>query len=268
MDASATQTNRSARRVVAWVLAAAGGIVALVGCLLPWVVLDFGKLAILVQSPTRTLSANGWSLDALGKVALICSIVLLVAAILVAAGSATGARSAFGVVMVVAGTLIGLVAVFEMARKGSYVDHLLRTSFSSSLHRTISDAEFGRLKAVLDRLGFSVSFGVGLYLAVIGGVLGVIGGVLVLVGSSKEPEPVVAGFATFADAGQGPAAPMPPPPAPEAEAPEANVPSPPPLPPEVPPLPVPPDLPSSPPMSADAPVQERPAGDPPAPHLP
>jgi hypothetical protein len=249
-------------RAVAWALAAAGGIVALIGCLLPWIVLDFGRIAILVQSPTRSLSANAWSLDGLGKTALICSIVLLVAAVLVAAGQAGGARSALGVVIVVTGSIIGLVAIFEMARKGSYVDNLLRDSFSSRLHRTISDVEFARLKVVLDRLGFSVSFGVGLYLAAIGGILGVVGGVLTLAGRTPEAEPVAAGFATFGDAGAGPAVMPAPPvdpvlPVPPMDPPPLPVPPdvpPPPMPPDAPPLPAPPDVPPAPPISAGPPA--------------
>jgi hypothetical protein len=210
------------------VVAVLGGVAAAIGCLLPWIVADFGRIAILIRSPTRTISANAWSSDVYGKTAVIAAIALVVAAVLVAFGPARR-RYAFGVVAVIGGAIVLSAAIFELLTKGARVDHLLRETFESSTGKAIADVEFVRLKDVLARLGFSVSLGVGVYLAGLGGIAGIVGGAM----AARERRPRAAGGTGGFDVPAGPASPgdLLGPPEPGPSEPASQEPLPPPVPP-------------------------------------
>jgi hypothetical protein len=169
--------NRSTSTAAAWSLVVAGGVAATLGALLPWVKVDYGSAA-LIRLVTRVRSYSAWRLGTYGQLALVGAIVLLIAGILLAVPAVRQHRGRFGLLAVGAGALVLFVAVLEIVMKRSRVDHLLRVEFGTPFGRLLTDAELVRVKAALDSLGFSISLGLGIFLAPIGGMLGVIGGIM------------------------------------------------------------------------------------------
>jgi hypothetical protein len=202
--------RRFAGRSNAWILAGVGGIVAVVGCLLPWLNINLGSFAILITVPQKTLSPNAWGVDTYGKVATVASVLVVLGAVGMVASTSNRTRDVFGLQAAITGAIVAFVAIFEVLSKGARVDHLLRGSFSAAVGRPISDAQFDRIKVLLDRLGFHVSAGVGMYLAIVGGALGVAGGLLAARDRRARRPPVEPGTGGFLD----PAIPPPPPPPP------------------------------------------------------
>ena len=177
MQAPEGTPNRSMNGAHAWALVVAGGLVATLGALLPWVKVDYGS-AVLIRLATRTSSYSAWRLGTYGGLALVGAVVLLIAGILLATPAVRQHRGRFGLLAVGAGAVVLFIAVLEIVMKRSRVDHLLRVEFGIPFGRLLTDAELVRVKAALDSLGFSISLGLGIFLASIGGILGVIGGIM------------------------------------------------------------------------------------------
>jgi hypothetical protein len=170
-------TNRFTSGASAWALVSAGGLVATVGALLPWVRVDYGS-AVLLRRATRVNSYGAWRLGAYGRIALAGAVALTVIGVLAVVPAGRQNRGRLGLVAVGAGAVVLSIAVLEMILKGSRVDHLLRVEFGVPFGRLLTAAELARVKTALDSLGFSIALGLGIFLAALGGVLGVAGGML------------------------------------------------------------------------------------------
>jgi hypothetical protein len=169
--------NPIAKGATARALVSAGGLVATVGVLLPWVKVDYGSAVLLVHA-TRVNSYGAWRLGAYGRIALVGAVALIVIGVLLAMPAGRQNRGRLGLMAVGAGALVLSIAVLEIVLKRSRVDHLLRVEFGVPFGRLLTAAELARVKAALDSLGFSISLGLGIFLAALGGVLGVAGGIL------------------------------------------------------------------------------------------
>jgi hypothetical protein len=170
-------SNRPVSDATAWGLVVAGGLVATVGALLPWVKVDYGS-AVLIRLATRESSYSAWRLGIYGGLALVGAVLLLIAGIMLALPPVRRHRGHFGLLAVGAGAVVLFIAVLEIVMKRSRVDHLLRVEFGIPFGRLLTEAELVRVKAALDSLGFSISLGLGIFLAPIGGILGVAGGIM------------------------------------------------------------------------------------------
>jgi hypothetical protein len=169
--------TRSVNGPAAWALVVVGGLVATLGALLPWVKVDYGS-AVLIRLATRTSSYSAARLGVYGGLALVGAVVLLIAGILLAVPAVRPHRGRLGLLAVGGGAVVLFIAVLEIVMKRSRVDHLLRVEFGILVGRLLTDAELVRVKTALESLGFSISLGLGIFLAPIGGILGVIGGVM------------------------------------------------------------------------------------------
>jgi len=179
-----------------------------------WVKVDLGRVAQFAHLPSGSRTASGVSAGTDGKIVLACGIVLLAAGILAAMTSSRGARRAMAIVAIVAGLAAAGTVVANLATKDAQINDQLRASAG----RTLTAAEFTQAKAFLERLGFRVSWGIGVYVALVGGLIGLIGGGMGLASKSGAPAaPGAAEALNGASAGSGgwdttpvPAPPVPP----------------------------------------------------------
>jgi hypothetical protein len=154
-----------------------------VAAFLPWVKVDYGRLVLLQQGLVNT-SASGVSSSNGGKITLVVGIVLIVAAVVVAVGSSPGLRRGMSTAALVVAALGVIVVVLNLANK----THLVDQQLSADLGRAPTPQE----RLILDRLGFELSFGVGIYIAGVGALIGLAGGVMGLAGRSAAPAPTMA----------------------------------------------------------------------------
>jgi hypothetical protein len=199
------------------ILGIIGGAALVIGSFLTWVTvsLDIAKFAqILGVSPaalqgatsSTTFSAAGTHGD--GKITLVVGIIAVVGAILVLT---TAARKAGYAVVAVAGVIGAGICVFEIASKSSQINDALSNAGPALAAAGISA---DTLKSV-----FNVSWGIGLWICLAGGVVALIGGIIGLMskgapamqsapmaGATAMDSPVNSGF----DAPAPPVAPSPP----------------------------------------------------------
>lgn len=224
------------------ILGLIGGAALVIGSFLTWVTvsLDIQKFAqILGVDPSAlaaatgstTFSAAGTHGD--GKITLVMGLLVIVGAILVIAKTAKKAGYA---VVAIAGVIGTAICVYEIASKSSQINDALSNAGPALAAAGITT---DTLKTI-----FNVSWGIGLWVCLAGGVVALVGGVIGLM-SKSEPDlsatpmagtamaggtamgsPVNSGF----DAPAAPAAPAPPvtdvAPPPEATPSEATPPAP------------------------------------------
>jgi hypothetical protein len=197
---------------VAGILGIIGGAVLVVGSILPWakVSLDLDKFASVLGVDPSLLagvgaqtSQNVNGLDADGKITLVAGIVVLVCAVILMMRAARW----LGVLMLLGGLAGGGTALYDILSKDRQLDDALAGAGPQ--------LEAIGLSADTFREVFAVSFSIGIYLCVIGGVLALIAGLIGLTGSSRPatvaPDAGLAG-AGFALPLVTPAAPVAPPP--------------------------------------------------------
>lgn len=221
---------------VAAIVGIVGGAGLVIGSILPWakVSLDLNEFAkVLGVDPSLMsglgvqTSQNVGGLDADGTFTLIAGIVVVVCAVILLVRAARW----LGVLMLLGGLAGGGIALFDIVSKDRQLDDALASAGPQLQSIGLSADTFKQV--------FAVSFSIGIYLCLIGGVVALIAGLMALTGTSR-PEVVVAPDAGFAGTGFEPAPPITPA-APIAPPPMETPPSgPPPIPPVAPEEPAPP----------------------------
>ncbi len=171
----------------AGILAIIGGALLVIGSLLPWakVSIDIDQFAsVLGVDPAQLAGAdvatsqNIGGMDADGLFTLIAGIVVVVCAGIYLAKRANTTLS----VLILLGGLLGAgVALFDILSKDRQLD--------DALAEAGPDLQAIGLSADTFKEVFSVTFSLGIYICVIGGVLALIAGAMAL---RAKPEPVVA----------------------------------------------------------------------------
>ena len=204
------------RTTVASAVLFAGGIVAIVGSVLPWLSVPYTRLVVLSANVSGTSGKDG-------KIVLACGIVLILIGLLLPPTTiSVSLRRLLAVVAVVVGLAGGGLAAYDISAKDRQVDDALRKAIARTGNTSLT---VGQIKQTL---GVEVSIKIGLILSVVGGALGVVGGVAGLL------TPVSPGVATGsespfgvgerASAGQPPPVPPPPSGEPPASEPSASAP--------------------------------------------
>jgi hypothetical protein len=174
------------------ILGIVGGAVLIVGSVLPWakVSLDLDKFAQVLGVDPSLMAGLGaqtsqsvGGLDADGAVTLIAGIVVVVCAGILLAK----AKRWLGVLVLLGGLAGGGIALYDIVSKDRQLDDALAGAGPQ--------LEAIGLSADTFRQVFSVSFSIGIYLCVIGGILALIAGAMALMSTS---EPVLG---TVPDAG-------------------------------------------------------------------
>jgi len=166
------------------ILGLIGGAALVIGSFLTWVTvsLDIAKFAQILgvdagalQQATgaTTFSAAGTHGD--GKITLIMGLLVIVGAVLVIAKTA---RKAGYAVVAIAGVLGAAICLYEIASKSSQINDALSKAGPALAAAGIST---DTLKTI-----FNVSWGIGLWICLAGGVVALIGGVIGLL-SKSEP---------------------------------------------------------------------------------
>ena len=193
------------------ILGIIGGAALVIGSFLTWVTvsLDIAKFAQILgvdasalQSATgsTTFSAAGTHGD--GKITLVVGLIAVVGAILVLVGAA---RKAGYAVVAVAGVIGAGICVFEIASKSSQINDALSNAGPALAAAGISA---DTLKSV-----FNVSWGIGLWICLAGGVVALIGGIIGLMskgGPETQSAPMAAGPVMGSPVDSGFDAPTPP----------------------------------------------------------
>lgn len=209
----------------AGILAIVGGALLVIGSILPWakVSFDVEKFASLLGVEPSVIqdaasSQNIGGLDADGKITLIAGIIVLVCAGIFLAKRA---NTALGVLIVLGGLAGAGVALYDIMSKDRQLNDALAEAGPTLQSAGVSLDAFKQV--------FNVSFSIGIYVCVVGGVLALIGGAMALMAKS-EPMTAVPADPGSGMGGVGSGAPTPAPAAPEPP-PSAIPPSPPPPPP-------------------------------------
>lgn len=166
------------------IIGVVGGALLFIGSMLTWatVSLDVPKFAQLLGLDPSTLqglsaqsskSVAGTSAD--GKYTLIAGIIVI-AGVLVAYVRKMRAGAVLAAVAGAGGVLIALI---EFGTKDSQIDRGLEGASSQLAQIGISAAQF---KTVVN-----VSWGIGLYVVIVGGVIAIVGAVLTMQGASAAP---------------------------------------------------------------------------------
>jgi hypothetical protein len=202
------------------VMGIVGGAVLVIGSVLPWakVSLDLDRFAQLLGVDPSVMaglgaptSQNVGGLDADGTLTLIAGIVVLVCAGVLLAQNIRW----LGIVMLLAGLAGAGIAVFDIVSKDRQLDDALAEAGPQLEAIGLSAATFRQV--------FTVSFSIGIYLCVLGGIVAIIAGVLALAATPQAPMQASSaagisgtGFEPAPPAAPGPATPTPvePPPAP------------------------------------------------------
>lgn len=163
-----------------------GGLLMVISAFLPWVTVEAGRIPGLSDT-----SAAGTSKD--GKFTLVFGLLLIVAAVLMWVATSPGLRRGIAVAAVVLGIAGALIAIINLASKDSQFEDGIRTGLKGA-GQEVTDAQVEQLKAELKRLGFSVSFAVGIYLTAAAGLIAIVGGVVGL--AARQPAEPVAVEAT------------------------------------------------------------------------
>lgn len=178
----------STSKPAAAILGIVGGAILVIGSVLPWakVSLDLEEFAqVLGVDPSlmeglgvQTSQSVG-GLDADGKITLVAGIVVLVCAAILLAR----AMSWLGVVMLLGGLAGGGMALYDIVSKDRQLDDALAGAGPQLESIGLSADTFKQV--------FTVSFSIGIYLCVVGGVLALIAGAMAL-RSPSEPGMVAA----------------------------------------------------------------------------
>ena len=217
------QQGKSSSSSTVAMLGVAGGAVVVIGSFLTWakVSLDLAKFAQLLNVPESTLagaiantsrSVKGTEVD--GKITLVLGILAIVGAVLVM--RAVGSRITGSVLAIVGGAGASLDAIYNIVSKDRQINDALSKAGPALSQIGISADAF---KGV-----FSVTWGIGIYSVIVGGVLAVIGGVMLM---RSQPTPVAMPGTPIGGGLTGFEAPAPPP----ASIPPPSTPPPPPVPP-------------------------------------
>jgi hypothetical protein len=148
-------------------VAAVGALVAVVGSLLPWLTVTYGEALKPLLSGTATAESASGIEGTGGKIIVVAGLVLIA---LVVAGILNIKIPAIGIGILVLGIVILGMALINLPARMNDVK-----SFDDSL---------AILKGLADTTGTSMSVGIGMYLAVLGGIVAFGGGVL---GVVKKP---------------------------------------------------------------------------------
>jgi hypothetical protein len=168
-------------RLIAAVVTVAGGALAIVGSVLPWVKVTLGPLFIgLSRSAAGTSTTRGKTMLALGGVLVLAGVAMVIA-------PRKDLLVAVAVVAVLGGLAGTALATYDIARK-SQQDRLFvggfRQRFEQSTGQRLTEAQ---VQQIMSRLGIKITLGTGLYLAVAGGLVAAVGGVLGLYGGERMP---------------------------------------------------------------------------------
>jgi tryptophan-associated transmembrane protein len=205
------------------VIALIGGVVLVISSFLPWFKVAFRGAS---QTVAGTKASDG-------KITLVCGLLVAIAAVVILVGKSAGLRRGMAILAIVAGLAGAAVGAIDLFTKDRQVDDILRKSLAGSTGHTATAAELALAHKFLDRLGFSISASIGIYLILAGGLVGLVGGAMAV--AQKEAAPAAPpyqspggggamGFTPSAppapSAPSAPSAPASPaPPAPQAESP-------------------------------------------------
>lgn len=169
------------RNPVPGAIALVGGVVVVVGSLLPWVRFSIFRFSNTIYGTSST--------D--GKVVVALGVVIVLAGVLMVALPSLGSRRA----LAVAALLFGLATVYvtgkNIATKDQQTTDALSNLIEQRTGRPATPRELRVLRRELRSFGFSLEFGAGIYVALIGGAVAAIGGLLGLVlPGERQPEPV------------------------------------------------------------------------------
>lgn len=232
------------------ILAVIGGVLLVVGSLMSWVE---------TAGPVASEAVHGIR-SREGKVAFVCGLILIAAAVVGwLASTSTPARAMF-VVALVASLIASGFLLYDVLTKDRQIDDAIRTLVEVRTGRVLTDQQVARAREILARQGFSIEFQPGIWIALAGGLVGVVGAVWGTVAAAKATPvtPSTTGFG-FTEPSAGWTSTPPPPvepdpsPAPHPE----NEPSP--LAPEAPPAPA--EAPPPPPTEPLAPPEPPPAAE-------
>ncbi len=178
------------------IIMAVGGALMAVGSIMTWLTLkidvtaftdaikqqtgiDLGGAAGLstLQKPTSVAGTKGWE----GKLALVAGIVVLVVAIAAIAGAVSGSKASRAAFI---GAALGIFgAAYVLLTKSHELSNGIsdaKTSLAPSL------ATIGISPSVFDHI-FSISNGIGLYVAIAGGVVAIAGGIMLMGKGAAAP---------------------------------------------------------------------------------
>jgi hypothetical protein len=241
------QASGSKPSPVPQIVGGIGAVLLIVGSFLTWVTvsLNIDKFAQLLgidpslisgSGVDTTTTVSGTSGD--GKITLVLGLLALVGVILVVV--VANARKAGAVLLLLGGAAGALLCVYEVTTKNKQIDDALNQSGDILSQLGVTADAFKQV--------FSVSWGIGLWTCLVGGILAAIGGIMALVSKSAAPEmagapvaPMGSGF--DAPPAATPAAPPAAPTTPEPAAPTTPAPTTPapaaPMPPAEPTMPAP-----------------------------
>ncbi len=193
------------------VLMGAGGLIALIGSVLPW-----AKFSVRAQLLAGALSQSvaGTSTGE-GKTVLVLGVIGIAAAVLVVAMPRRQLVMAMGIIVIVAALVVSFLTIRDIGQK----DQQIHDALEKAAGRTLTDAQ---VQEFLNRFGITISLSAGIYLAMLGGLVMLGGGIATITTAPKE-EGTTPGF----DAGMVSAAPTyPAPPPPPAAVPPLTPPDP------------------------------------------
>lgn len=181
------QQDTAARRPVAPLLTGLGGVVVLVGSLLPWhaVTVEPSFLRFISVSFTQSV-AGTQGID--GKVAIACGVVLIAAAVAMFLAPAPRVLKIVAGVAVAAAVISAALIVADLVGGerafASFFRNSVRNFAQDRLHITPSDSQLDSLR---ETLGMTLSLRIGIFVALAGNVVGAIGGVVGL--TTRAPAP-------------------------------------------------------------------------------
>jgi hypothetical protein len=154
-----------------------GGALLVVGSFLTWatVSLNTAKFAQLLHVPQASIAAAGENFSvsvagtkADGRYTLVLGIVVIVGAII--AFTQVGRRKIGGLIMLIGGAIGAVIPVLEIATKTSQINSAISGKSSALAQAGISGDVFKSL--------FSITWGIGLWICLVGGVVALVAGVL------------------------------------------------------------------------------------------
>ena len=190
------QQRGSSSGTAAAALALAGGAVAALGSLLGWAKASVGASSFTAKG------IDGWE----GKVTIVAGVVMLVAGISALVGS-EGARARLRTSALVGGIAVAGVGIYTALTATDQIVDSAASQIAAEFRVPEQQAR-ATIEAALDHGLLDLSFQIGLYLVIAGGVLGIVAGIVAL--ASGEPVPTMPASATPRSGLTGWAAPAPP----------------------------------------------------------
>jgi hypothetical protein len=179
-----------------------GGAVMVIAAFLAWVKVDYGRIPQLLHQTIANTTVSGVSGSNDGRITLAVGVVLLVAAVLIAMGSSPRLRRGMATVAVLVAAIGLVVVVINLATKDS--------QFNDAWKKQTGHTPTPQERAILDRLGFDVSYAIGIYVTGVGALIGLAGGVMGIAVRSAAPAPTMtAGSGEGWSVGGAPPAPAP-----------------------------------------------------------